>query len=69
MIKWIDPIDPLGRLKKWCDPEKLDVKLNINYLSLYSSELGIMPGSFSFFENLSSRSTALTLSAIMFDKF
>ena len=30
----------------WCDPEKLDTKLNINYSTLYSSELGIVPGSF-----------------------
>ena len=29
-----------------CDPEKLDIKLDINYSTLYSSELGIVPGSF-----------------------
>ena len=36
----------LGDAAKWYDPEKLDIKLNINYSTLYSSELGIVPGSF-----------------------
>ena len=30
----------------WSAPQKLDVKLNVNYKFLYSSELGIVPGSF-----------------------